>query len=80
MLTMVLPHKITHMAHFRYRWIAYINPNYYALSSVTFFILEDFNACEGTQFECFFSSGEFILRRYFFDKINPYIHLLVIIK
>lgn len=61
----------------RYRWLAYINPSYYALSSVTFFILEDFNACEGTQFECFFSSGEFILRTFFFDKINPYLHLLV---
>ncbi len=45
----------------KYRWIAYINPNYYALSSVTFFILEDFDLCNGTQFECFFHSGPYHL-------------------
>lgn len=66
-----------HMFLYRYRWLAYINPNYYALSSVTFFILEDFGECEGTQFECFFSSGELILRMFFFDTINPYLHLAV---
>lgn len=63
--------------YFRYRWIAYINPNYYALSSVTFFLLEDFNVCMGSQFECFFDSGPYILQMFFFDKINPYLHIVV---
>ena len=44
---------------------------------MTYFMLEDFNVCEGTQFECFFQSGEFILRTFSFDKINPYLHLVV---
>ena len=33
--------------------------------------------CEGSQFVCYFSSGAFTLRRFFFDTINPYLHLLV---
>ena len=70
--------KMNFLILFRYRWIAYLNPNYYALSSVTYFVLEDFNFCEGSQFECFFDSGPYILRMFFFDKINPYLHLVVI--
>lgn len=44
---------------------------------MTFFVLEDFDFCEGSQFECFFDSGPYILRMFFFDKINPYLHLVV---
>ena len=44
---------------------------------MTFFILENFDLCNGTQFECFFDSGPYILRMFFFDQINPYLHLVV---
>ena len=60
-----------------YRWIAFINPNYYGFSSVAFFLLEDFDLCEGTELECYLSSGAFTLRMFNFDKINPYMHLAV---
>ena len=63
---------------FRYRWLVYINPNYYGLSSVAFFVLSEFDTdCTGDHLECYITSGPYILRQFFFDKINPYLHLVV---
>ncbi len=62
----------------RYRWLVYINPNYYGFSSSAFLLLDDFKTdCEGTAFECYTSSGEYILSQFDFDQINPYLHILV---
>ena len=62
----------------RYRWMVYINPNYYGFSSSAFFLLSEFDSgCEGSQFECFTSSGEYILQQFNFNNINPYLHIVV---
>ena len=62
----------------RYRWIFYINPNYFGLSSVAYFVLSDFETdCTGNQLECYLSSGPYVLNQFFFDKINPYLHIVV---
>ena len=58
--------------------MVYINPNYYGLSSVAFFVLSDFDTdCSGNQLECYISSGPYVLNMFFFDKVNPYLHLAV---
>jgi hypothetical protein len=62
----------------RYRWLVYINPNYFGLSSIAFFVLSEFDTdCIGNQLECYIYSGPYILNQFFFDKINPYLHLVV---
>ena len=62
----------------RYEWVIYINPNYFGLSSVAFFVLSDFETdCTGTQVECYISSGPYTLGQFFFDEVNPYLHLAV---
>ena len=64
--------------HLRYRWLAFINPNYYGFSSSAFLLLSDFETdCEGTQFECYTSSGQYILAQFDFDEVNPYLHIVV---
>ena len=63
---------------YRYRWLVYINPNYYGLSSVAFFVLSEFETdCTGNQLECYITSGPYVLNQFFFDKVNPYFHLAV---
>ena len=58
--------------------MVYINPNYFGLSSIAFFVLSEFQTdCTGNQLECYISSGPYILNQFFFDNINPYIHLIV---
>ena len=58
--------------------MVYINPNYYGASTAAFFLLSDFDSnCVGTQFECFTSSGEYILQQFDINDINPYLHILV---
>ncbi len=44
---------------------------------MAFLLLEDFESCQGTDLECYFNSGSFTLSNFFFDKVNPYLHLLV---
>lgn len=65
------------LLYHRYRWIAFINPNYYGLSAVAFLILEDYNLCTGNQLTCYLQSGAFTLRNFFFDNVNPYLHIMV---
>jgi hypothetical protein len=56
----------------------YINPNYYGFSASSFLLLKDFaTSCEGSQFECYTSSGEYVLGRFSFDNVNPYLHIMV---
>jgi len=63
---------------YRYRWIVYINPNYYAVSSVAVFVLSNFTTdCAGSELACSFQSGSQILRQFDFDQVNPYLHLTV---
>ena len=59
----------------------YINPNYYASSSVAVFILSDLQTnCVGSELGCFLQSGVYLLRQFNFDNVNPYIHFLVSLK
>ena len=67
---------------YRYRWQTFINPNYYGFSASAFLLLKDFETtCERqenvTEFECYPESGDYILRRFDFDKINPYYNITV---
>jgi hypothetical protein len=60
--------------------MVYINPNYYGLSSVAFFVLSEFETdCmrTGNQLECHITSGPYVLNMFFFDKVNPYFHIAV---
>lgn len=58
--------------------MVYVNPNYYGLSSVAFLILSEFDTqCEGNQLECYATSGPYVLSLFFFNNINPYLHILV---
>lgn len=65
----------------RYRWLCYINPNYYGFSASAFLLLSGFESeCErngGSAFECYTSSGEYILRYFAFSEINPYQNIMV---
>lgn len=56
----------------------YINPNYYGFSASAFLLLADFKtSCEGSEFECYTSSGEYVLNQFSFNEINPYQQALV---
>lgn len=65
----------------RYRWLCYINPNFYGFSASTVILLSDFQSdCEingGSELECYTSSGKYILDSFSFNDINPYQNILV---
>ena len=66
------------VSFFRYRWLFYINPNYYGFSASAYLLLENFSTgCEGSEFECYTSSGMYTLTQFSFHDINPYFHVLV---
>ena len=66
---------------FRYRWLCYINPNYYGFSASAVILLTDFESdCEmdgGSELECYSSSGKYILDVFNFANINPYQNIVV---
>ena len=66
---------------FRYRWLCYINPNFYGFSASAVILLSDFESdCEkdgGSQLECYTSSGKYIINTFSFDTINPYRNMVV---
>ena len=65
----------------RYRWLCYINPNFYGFSASTVILLSDFQSdCEingGSELECYTSSGKYILDSFSFNDINPYRNIVV---
>ena len=63
---------------YRYRWLFYINPNYYGFSSTSYLLLSNFDSqCAGTELECFITSGEYALNQFNFDETNPAFHIMV---
>ena len=61
-----------------YRWLFYINPNYYGFSASSFLLLRNFNTgCKSSSFDCYTSSGVYVLQQFGFDAVNPYLHVLV---
>ena len=45
---------------------------------MTFFVLSEFQTdCVGNQLVCYIRSSPFVLGQFFFDDINPYLHLIV---
>ena len=63
---------------YRYRWLFFINPNYYAFSSTSYFLLTNFDSnCVGTELECYITSGEYALIQFNFEKTNPSLHIAV---
>lgn len=65
----------------RYIWIPYINPNFYAFSAFTVFLLSDFESdCEidgGSELECYTSSGQYVVDNLDFSGVNPYQNIVV---
>ena len=65
----------------RYRWLCYINPNYYGFSASAVLLLSDFESdCErdgGSELECYASSAQYILKQFSFSDVNPYQHIVV---
>ena len=68
-------------SQFRYRWLTYINPNYYGFSASAVLLLSDFESgCErdgGSVLECYPQSGEYILNQFNFKDVNPYYNITV---
>ena len=66
---------------FRYRWMSFINPNYYGFSASAVILLSDFESdCErdgGSELECYTASGDYILEVFGFDNVNPYQNIAV---
>ena len=64
-----------------YRWLTFINPNYYGFSASTVILLSDFESdCErdgGSELECYTASGDYILEVFGFDNVNPYQNIAV---
>ena len=69
------------MSFCRYRWLTYINPNYYGFSASAVILLSDFESdCErdgGSELECYPLSGRYILDRFNFNVVNPYQNIVV---
>ncbi len=65
----------------RYRWIFYINPNYYGFSASAHILLSDFNNdCNGGVddiLKCYVESGNYVLKSFNFDGVRPYMHVAV---
>ena len=65
----------------RYRWLCYINPNYYGFSASAVILLSDFESdCErdgGSELECYAVSANYILDTFDFNDVNPYENTLV---
>lgn len=65
----------------RYRWLCYINPNYYGFSASAVLLLSDFESdCErndGSEFECYAYSGQYVLDSFAFHGISPYQNIVV---
>jgi hypothetical protein len=63
-----------------YRWIYYINPNYYGFSAAARFLLTDFKTnCTTDDVECYLTSGSFVLQQYDFDSVSPYRNLAILL-
>ena len=82
----IIIHFLREESHFadyiyRYRWIVFINPNYYGLSASTVTLLRGYESdCErdgGSQLECYVSSGEYVLDAFDFINVNPYQNVVV---
>ena len=68
------------LSPYRYRWLFYINPNYYGFSSTSYLLLTNFDShCAGTELECYISSGEYTLAQFNFEETNPALHIMVCI-
>ena len=72
------PKFIIYFFLIRYCWLFYINPNFYGFSSTAYILLSNFNNnCTKSELECYIGSGDYILRQFQFDQINPYLNILV---
>ena len=61
-----------------YRWLFYINPNYYGFSSTSYLLLTNFDShCAGTELECYITTGEYTLTQFNFEETNPAFHIMV---
>ena len=61
--------------------MSYIHPNYFGLSATLVLLFSDFESdCEkdgGSQLECYISSGDAVLRSFDFNRVNPYLNIMV---
>ncbi|CAI8009436.1 ABC transporter G family member 8 [Geodia barretti] len=66
-----------------YRWMSFINPNYYGFSASAVILLSDFESdCErdgGSELECYTASGDYILEVFGFDNVNPYQNIAILL-
>jgi hypothetical protein len=67
-----------------YRWMSFINPNYYGFSASAVILLSDFESdCErdgGSELECYTTSGKYILDSFDFTDINPYANIVMLVS
>ena len=63
---------------YRYRWLFFINPNYYGFSSSAYLLLKEFDSnCAGNELECYVSTGDYTLTQFNFNETNPVLHVMV---
>lgn len=70
---------VRHFVNSRYKWLFYVNPNFYGFTAVSRVLLEDYRvSCpyEST-IECYPSSALYILSYFSLDTINPYLNTVV---
>ena len=67
------------LAVFRYKWLFYINPNYYGFSAIGRVLLSDteFSCVYDSELECYPYTGIYILTRFDLNNINPHYNILV---
>lgn len=63
----------------RYKWLFFINPNYFGFSAVMRVMLENFNlpCTSESSLECYPTSGRSILTLFSLHNIDPYLHAFV---
>jgi hypothetical protein len=63
----------------RYRWLFYINPNYYGFSAMTRVVLEsvDLGCSHQSPIECYPTSAGYIISYFSLDLTNPYASIMV---
>lgn len=65
--------------YYRYKWLFYINPNYYGFSAIGRVLLSDMKlgCVYESELECYPYSGPYILSHFDLDTVNPHYHIVV---
>ena len=71
-----------HLMPVYYKWLFYVNPNFYGFSASARIILDNLKlSCEyESELECYTTSANYTLQQFDFIDIQPYQHILVLLS